>query len=110
MTSRVYLSEPAWRYLDAILKHVIEHGGQERAVHVIDRLRDAFTKLADHPGLGHRREDLTHVPLRFWNVWSYLIIYKPETKPLKILRVLHGARDLRTTHSWGSDQTDSSVI
>jgi antitoxin ParD1/3/4/toxin ParE1/3/4 len=52
-------------------------------------------RLAEAPGLGHLRDDLTDEPLRFWAVYSYLIVYRPETDPLEIVRVLHGARDVR---------------
>jgi len=54
----------------------------------------ACRRLAQHPGLGHRREDLTDKPVLFWPVYSYLIIYNPTTKPLEIVRILHGAQDL----------------
>jgi plasmid stabilization system protein ParE len=30
----------------------------------------------------------------FWPVYSYLIIYRPDKKPLEVLRVLHGNRDV----------------
>lgn len=51
--------------------------------------------LAQSPGLGHTRDDLTSLPLRFWPVFSYLIVYDPARRPIEIVRVLHGARDLR---------------
>jgi len=54
----------------------------------------ACRRLAQHPGLGHRREDLTDKPVLFWPVYSYFIIYNPATKPLEIVRILHGAQDL----------------
>jgi len=62
---------------------------------VVESLRDAMSKLAGMPEMGHVREDLARVSLRFWPVFSYLIVYRPETRPLQILRVLHGARDVR---------------
>lgn len=43
---------------------------------------------------GHRRDDLTSRPLRFWRVYDYLIAYAPE-KPLLVLAVLHGRRNPR---------------
>jgi plasmid stabilization system protein ParE len=46
------------------------------------------------PGLGHERPDLTNQPVRFFPIYSYLVIYRPETKPLEIVRVLSGYRDL----------------
>ena len=62
---------------------------------VIDGLRDAMRRIAAAPGIGHLREDLADEPLRFCPVWSYLIIYRP-TDPIEIVRVVHGARDVRT--------------
>ncbi len=48
--------------------------------------------------MGHRREDLTTQPdVRFWAVYSYLVIYRLGTTPLQILRVLHAKRDVRQT-------------
>ena len=44
--------------------------------------------------MGHLRTDLAQEPLRFWPVYSYLIIYRPDAEPLEIVRVLHGARDV----------------
>ena len=54
----------------------------------------ACRRLAQHPGLGHQREDLTEKPVLFWPVYSYLIIYNPATRPLEIVRILHGAQDI----------------
>jgi plasmid stabilization system protein ParE len=47
------------------------------------------------PLSGHRREDLTDQPVRFWSVYSYVIVYDPDTQPLQIVRILHSARDVR---------------
>jgi plasmid stabilization system protein ParE len=48
--------------------------------------------------LGHRREDLTaRADVLFWPVYSYLIIYRPGRRPIEILRVLHGKRDVAKT-------------
>lgn len=57
-------------------------------------LFDACQRLAENPHIGHTREDLTDQPVLFWPVGSYLIIYDPESKPLGIVRVIHGARDV----------------
>src|ERR1700733_13545853 len=51
--------------------------------------------LAENPRLGHKRPDLTDEPVLFWQVRGvYLVIYQRETKPLRIVRILHGARDV----------------
>ena len=55
---------------------------------------DAIRGIAKMPGKGHTREDLTDKPVRFWPVRSYLIVYRPDTKPLEIVAIIHGARDM----------------
>lgn len=68
----------------------------DAARRVLARLRAAMRDLARTPGMGHCREDLSDEPLRFWQVYSYLIIYRPETRPLEVLRVLRASRDVRS--------------
>ncbi len=54
----------------------------------------AFALVAIKPDLGHWRRDLTEKPVRFFSVRRrYLIVYNPDTRPLEVIRVLHGARD-----------------
>jgi antitoxin ParD1/3/4 len=53
--------------------------------------------VAESPLAGRMRKDVTPLPLRFWVVHpysNYLIVYDPESKPLHVIRILHGARDL----------------
>ena len=46
--------------------------------------------------MGHKRPDLTDEPVLFWPVRGhYLVIYQRATKPLKVARILHAARDAR---------------
>lgn len=32
--------------------------------------------------------------MKFFLVYSYLIVYRPETKPLQVVAILHGYRDV----------------
>lgn len=58
---------------------------------------EACDLLARNPGLGHRRRDLTDEQVFFWAVRGrYLVIYLRESEPLRIVRILHGARDAHT--------------
>ena len=68
----------------------------EAAGRVLDALDNAMIKLAKNPGIGHRRDELTDKRHRFLLVYSYLIVYRHETKPLQIIRVLHAARDVQS--------------
>jgi len=59
-------------------------------------LREAMRFLGVRTEAGHFRIDLTDEPVRFWCVYSYLIVYDPAKKPIEIVRVVHGARDIST--------------
>lgn len=72
----------------------IAQDNPDAADRVIADMRGAMQRLADFPGTGHVREDLADETLRVWPVYSYLIIYRPETRPLQIIRVVSGYRDL----------------
>jgi plasmid stabilization system protein ParE len=55
----------------------------------------ACGKVAERLDLGHFRRDLTDKPVRFFPVRrTYLVVYDPSPKPIQILRILHGARDV----------------
>jgi plasmid stabilization system protein ParE len=60
----------------------------------IGRLFDAFDSIANAPGIGHKREDLTTHPVLFWPVGSYLIIYQATSRAVAIVAVTQGARDI----------------
>jgi plasmid stabilization system protein ParE len=66
----------------------------DAADRMIDTLFAAFERLAAMPGLGHRREDLTDRPLRFWTVDTSLVIYRAERTPIEIVAVTRGGRDI----------------
>ena len=50
-------------------------------------IRDKLAYLAQFPGGGHWRRDLTDAEVRFFSVYSYLIVYRPEIKPLQIVAI-----------------------
>ena len=76
----------------------------EAADRVLDALDNAMIKLAKNPGIGHRRDELTDKRHRFLLVYSYLIVYRHETKPLRIIRVLHAARDVQSILGLAPDE------
>ncbi len=90
---RYQLTDPAKDDLREIIAYIRQRSPQA-AKHVRTDLREAMRKLAAFPHLGHLRADLSDEPLRFWCVYSYLIAYRPDTKPLQIIRILHGAQDV----------------
>ena len=60
----------------------------------IGKLFDAFEGLGQTPGMGHRREDLTSRAVLFWPVGAYLVIYRSERRPIEIVAVTQGSRDI----------------
>ncbi|MBN9413431.1 MAG: type II toxin-antitoxin system RelE/ParE family toxin [Candidatus Paracaedimonas acanthamoebae] len=64
------------------------------ALKVLSTIEQKCHMLSEHPNLGHRRTDLTKHPVLFWPVYNYLIIYKQDTRPLEIVRILSGYRNL----------------
>jgi plasmid stabilization system protein ParE len=58
-----------WRYL-------LEEAGLTIADRIQGELVDAFESLADLPGKGHKRADLTNRDVLFFSVYQYLIVYR----------------------------------
>ena len=92
---RVALTQAAREDLFEI-QEFIAQDSPEAAARVRDKLREAMRRLAELPQSGHLRRDLADEPLRFWQVYSFLIVYRPETQPLQVIRVLHASRDVRS--------------
>lgn len=96
MSTSYFISPIAEQDIDEAITYLAKEN--PKAAHdFVDALYDSFEKLADNPALGHSREDLTKHPVRFWTFkWHYLVIYKPK-KPIEIVRVLSGYRDIANT-------------
>ncbi len=99
---RYVLTRPAERDLDPIKHYLVERAGVPVSRRVIGEIRSAILLLSSDPGIGHVREDLTSLPVKFWPIYSYLIVYDPITKPLEIIRIAHGAQDLEVMLARGA--------
>ena len=89
------LSPLAHSELEGILEHIAQDSGSTAiADKVVGDFTRALNTLTASPGIGWRRKHLTGPTIRWWRVHSYLLLYNPETKPLRVIRILHGARDL----------------
>jgi antitoxin ParD1/3/4/toxin ParE1/3/4 len=76
-----------WRYI-----------GKQSSLAIADRVEkvilDRIGFLAGAPDAGHWRKDLSDKPVKFFPVYSYLIVYLPGTKPLQVVSILHGHRNV----------------
>lgn len=89
-----YLLTPSAKNDIRDIVQYIRDNNPRAAAKVNQEFRAAMRRLADFPEMGHFRQELADQSLRVWLVYSYLIIYRPSRKPLEVLRVVHGARDL----------------
>jgi plasmid stabilization system protein ParE len=92
--TRHILSPEARDDLREIRDYLVSKGGKRLATYVLQELAAAFRLLASRPEAEHRREDLTSLPVKFWAVFSYLVVYDPAARPLAIVRVLPGSREI----------------
>lgn len=76
-----------WRYL-------LGEAGLAVANRIQGKLVDAFEGLADVPGKGHKRPDLTSRDVLFFSVYQYMIVYR-RAELVEIVAVLHGKRDVK---------------
>ena len=80
MSPRYRLTPSAQRDVDQITDFIAEDN-VDAALRVHDALEAAFRHLAEMPAIGHTREDLTDRPVKFWSVYSYLVVYDPAMCP-----------------------------
>lgn len=93
------LTETAEGELDEILFFIAERDGVDRALHVHTQFVQAFTALEATPLMGPVKQTLTGTDVRWWWVFNFGIIYRPEDDDVVILRIVHSARDLDTIFS-----------
>ncbi len=91
---RYTLAPAAARDLVEIWRYIQKESSRSTAERVETVIREKMVLLAGEPGAGHLRRDLTSADVRFFPVYSYLIVYRPGTKPLQVVAILHGARDV----------------
>jgi toxin ParE1/3/4 len=88
------LSKEAEHDLDDIAYYVAKASGSLTiAERLISSLTARFYILANHPRIGRQREDL--LPgARSFPVGSYIIVYTIDDADVRILRVIHGGRNI----------------
>ncbi len=90
---RAVFSAAARRDLDVIWNY-IARDSLDAAQRWIQTIQTQVNLLAASPAIGHSRRDLTDRDLLFLPSGSYLIIYSIEPGRVRVLAVIHGARDV----------------
>ena len=94
MIRRYILAAEAARDLVSIWRYNKKYAGVAVADRVEAVIRQKILFLAGTPDGGHWRKDLTDEVVKFFPVYSYLIVYRPKSSPLEVVAFLHGRRDL----------------
>src|SRR6266853_4100612 len=94
MNRRFVLAPEAALDLVQIWRYIKKQSSVEMADHVESVIRERLVFLAANPGAGHWNKNLTDEAVKFFPVYSYLIVYRPETKPLQVVSILHGHRNV----------------
>lgn len=74
--------------------HYVADDDLEAASRLLRRVRDRISLLASHPLLGPERPDVGP-GVRALTVGRYLALYRVTGTGVEIVRVVHGARDVR---------------
>ena len=82
--------------LDALLYSLAERSGWDHSMDMEEKIYAALERIGRSPGIGHLREDLIPHEVYFDYAKPYLILYRRDTRPVYILAILHGARDIAT--------------
>jgi plasmid stabilization system protein ParE len=93
MKARYVLSPEAVADLAEIWNYIKEQTTLTMADRVESAIPDRMAFLSRTSGAGHRRVDLTEEDVKFFSVYSYLLVYRAETRPLQI--VFHSPRASR---------------
>ncbi len=78
--------------LQSIIDYTIEHWGKKQAHKYIDGLEELAANLAENPGLGTDRNQLTHGLVSFPYV-SHVLYYVVQEHGITIIRILHKSMD-----------------
>ncbi|HKW18165.1 MAG TPA: type II toxin-antitoxin system RelE/ParE family toxin [Terriglobales bacterium] len=94
MSRRYVLAPQAAADLAEIWRYIKGQSSVSTAERVESVIRERIVFLSRNPEAGHWRKDLTSYRVKFFPVYSYLIVYRPNTDPLQVVSILHGRRDV----------------
>ena len=92
-TEGYVLSQEADQDLDDIFDFTEEKYGFDQAIEYLSGLKETFKMIVKNSEIGKRREEIK-VGLRGFVKSSHIIFYRIDGTFIRIVRVLHGSRDL----------------
>ena len=94
MTARLEYSVQAQEDMDGIWDHIADDN-PVAAENMLRRIDERCRALAENPELGELWSILGP-DVRMFTVGRYAIFYRPARNGIRVARVLHSARDIRT--------------
>jgi plasmid stabilization system protein ParE len=97
MSPLFWLTPRAHQDLDEIW-NFIARDSIDAANRVESAILRACGIVATNPLIGRRRPDVTKRPVRFSVVTrypNYIVVYRPDTKPIQIIAIVHGKRNIQ---------------
>lgn len=91
--SRYEIALPADEDLEEIFVYSEEEFGRDQAIKYLTELDDVFEQLVRNPELGRERNEIKK-GLRSLLKGSHIVFYRIRSDHIRIVRVLHGSRDL----------------
>jgi toxin ParE1/3/4 len=95
--SKVVFSKAAKSDRREITAYTVRRFGVDQARQLRQSFQSTITALARTPMMGHRREELDPPGRSFRYVTvmkSFIIVYEPADDGIRVVRLLHGARNL----------------
>ena len=99
MPIAVYLTADAARDLEEIYDHIALHDAPTKAEHVLSRIENAFTSLAEFPERGAYPKELLSLGIRDYRevfFKPYRVIYRILGDAVYVLLIADGRRDMQT--------------
>lgn len=80
-----------------IWAYIAEVRSVDTADRITERIEEAYDQLVAFPESGRTRDDIGH-EARSLTVKPYIIVYRVRPDAVEIMRVYHGARDVRNLY------------
>jgi toxin ParE1/3/4 len=92
------LSKAAEEDIDAIFDYGKYRFGQEQAINYLIELESLIQTISENPDIGRLRNEIKK-ELQSFPFQSHIIFYRNLKTHIRIIRILHGSRDLPSQFS-----------
>lgn len=99
MPAKVFLTEDAYRDLEALYSWIAENDDPGNADYVLDRIEQATKRLSENPLRGRYPKELLDLGLREYReifFKPYRIIYRVMEGQVYVMVITDGRRDMQT--------------